>query len=141
MDKERFEKLVEEALEDLPEEFKEKLENVTVMVEDRPSREVYEKTGSPPNSLIFGLYHGVPYKHRGPFFGNQPPSVIVIYQESIERIYSTEEDIRNKIVEVVIHEIGHHFGLKDPRLKELEDAQRALQEKYEKRRKGNGRKI
>ena len=51
MNKKKFERLVEEALEDIPEEFKEKLENVTVMVEDRPSREVYEKTGSSPYSL------------------------------------------------------------------------------------------
>jgi predicted Zn-dependent protease with MMP-like domain len=125
MDKRKFEKLVEEALEEIPEEFKEKLENVTVLVEDRPSREVYEKTGSSPYSLIFGLYHGVPYKHRGPFYGNLPPDVIVIYQESIERIYSSEEDIRNKVVEVVIHEIGHYFGLKDPRLREIEESQRS----------------
>jgi len=127
MDKKKFEKLVEEALEKLPEEFKEKLDNVTVMVEDRPSREVYEKTGSSPYSLIFGLYHGVPYKHRGPFYGNIPPDVIVIYQEHIERIYSSEKDIRNKVVEVVIHEIGHYFGLKDPRLREIEEELRSRQ--------------
>jgi len=125
MDKKKFEELVEEALEDIPEEFKEKLENVTVMVEDRPPREVYEKTGSSPYSLIFGLYHGVPYKHRGPFYGNFPPDVIVIYQESIERIYSSEEEIRNKVVEVVIHEIGHYFGMKDPRLREIEESKKA----------------
>jgi predicted Zn-dependent protease with MMP-like domain len=125
MDKKKFEALVEEALEDIPEEFKEKLENVTVMVEDRPPREVYEKTGSSPYSLIFGLYHGVPYKHRGPFYGNFPPDVIVIYQESIERIYSSEEEIRNKVVEVVIHEIGHYFGMKDPRLREIEESKKA----------------
>jgi predicted Zn-dependent protease with MMP-like domain len=136
MDKKRFEKLVEEALEELPEEFKEKLDNVTVMVEDRPSREVYEKTGSSPYSLIFGLYHGVPYKHRGPFYGNLPPDVIVIYQESIERIYSSEEEIRKKVVEVVKHEIGHYFGMKDPRLREIEDSHRSRQ-----RRKRNGRKV
>jgi predicted Zn-dependent protease with MMP-like domain len=127
MDKKKFEKLVEEALEDIPEEFKEKLENVTVMVEDRPSREVYEKTGSSPYSLIFGLYHGVPYKHRGPFYGNLPPDVIVIYQESIERVYSSEEDIRNKVVEVVTHEIGHYFGMKDSQLREIEKKLRVRQ--------------
>jgi predicted Zn-dependent protease with MMP-like domain len=135
MDKKKFEKLVEGALEEIPEEFKEKLENVTVMVEDRPSREVYEKTGSSPYSLIFGLYHGVPYKHRGPFYGNLPPDVIVIYQEHIERIYSSEEEIRNKVVEVVIHEIGHYFGMKDPRLREIEESQRSRKTGNAKREK------
>lgn len=135
MDKKKFEKLVEEALEEIPEGFKEKLENVTVMVEDRPSREVYEKTGSSPYSLIFGLYHGVPYKHRGPFYGNIPPDVIVIYQESIERIYSSEEDIRNKVVEVVEHEIAHYFGMKDPELREIEKSQRSRKTGNAKRKK------
>jgi predicted Zn-dependent protease with MMP-like domain len=122
MDKKKFEKLVEEALVELPEEFKKKLDNVTVMVEDRPSREVYEKTGSSPFSLIFGLYHGVPYKHRGPFYGNLPPDVIVIYQESIERIYHSEEEIREKVVEVVKHEIGHYFSMEDSQLREIEES-------------------
>jgi predicted Zn-dependent protease with MMP-like domain len=130
MDKKKFEKLVEEAIEDLPKEFKEKLENVTVMVEDHPSREVYEKTGSSPYSLIFGLYHGVPYKHRGPFYGNLPPDVIVIYQESIERIYHSEEEIREKVVEVVKHEIGHYFSMEDSQLREIEEAKQS-------RKKGN----
>ncbi len=120
MDKKKFEELVEEALEEIPEAFKEKLDNVTVIVEDCPSREVYEQTGSSPYSLIFGLYHGVPYKHRGPFYGNLPPDVIVIYQEPIERICSSNEEIREKVVEVVTHEIGHYFGMKDPELKEIE---------------------
>lgn len=124
MDKKKFEKLVEDALDKLPEAFKEKLENVTVMVEDRPSREVYERTGSSPYSYIFGLYHGVPYKHRGPFYGNLPPDVIVIYQEPIERFSSSEEEIRKKVEEVVIHEIGHYFGMKDPELKEIEESRR-----------------
>lgn len=127
MNKKKFEKLVEEALEDLPEAFKEKLDNVTVIVEDRPSRDVYERTGSSPYSLIFGLYHGVPYQHRGPFYGNLPPDVIVIYQEPIERICSTEEDIREKVIEVVKHEVGHYFGMKDPELKEIEDSHRSHQ--------------
>jgi predicted Zn-dependent protease with MMP-like domain len=125
MNKKKFEKLVEDALDDLPVEFKEKLDNVTVMVEDRPSREVYERTGSSPYSVIFGLYHGVPYKHRGPFYGNLPPDVIVIYQESIERFYSTEEEIRNKVAEVVKHEIGHYFGMKEKELNEIEKSQKS----------------
>jgi predicted Zn-dependent protease with MMP-like domain len=135
MNKKKFEKLVEEALEDIPEEFNEKLENVTVIVEDRPSREVYERTGSSPYSLIFGLYHGVPFKHRGPLFGNQPPSVIVIYQEPIERIYSSEEEIKNKVAEVVKHEIAHHFGMDDPYLEEIEKEIQSRQESETKREK------
>jgi predicted Zn-dependent protease with MMP-like domain len=120
MERERFEELVEEALAELPEQFRERIQNLAVVVEDKPSREVYERTGGSPFSLILGLYHGVPFKHRGPFYGNQPPDVITIYQKPIEQICSTEKEIKKKVREVVFHEIGHYFGFNDKELKEIE---------------------
>ena len=69
---------------------------------------------------ILGHYHGVPFKHRGPFYGNIPPDVIVIYQKPIESICSTEEEIKKKVREVVFHEIGHYFGLSEKELREIE---------------------
>ncbi len=121
MEREKFEKLVEEALADLPEKFKERLNNITVIVEEKPSREVYERLGGSPFSLILGLYHGVPFKHRGPFYGNVPPDVITIYQNPIEKICSTEEEIKKKVKEVVVHEIAHYFGFDDKELKKIEN--------------------
>ena len=121
MERERFEELVEEALAELPEQFRERIQNLAVVVEDKPSREVYERTGGSPFSLILGLYHGVPFKHRGPFYGNQPPDVITIYQKPIEQICSTEKEIKKKVREVVFHEIGHYFGFNDKELKEIEN--------------------
>jgi len=122
MKKESFEKLVEEALNEIPEKFKNLLKNLAVIVEESPPRDVYRRTGSSPSGLILGLYHGVPYKNRGPFYGNIPPDVIVIYQHSIEQICFTEEAIKHKIKEVVLHEIGHYFGLTEKDLKEIEDS-------------------
>jgi predicted Zn-dependent protease with MMP-like domain len=121
MERERFEELVEEALAELPEQFRERIQNLAVVVEDKPTREVYERTGGSPFSLILGLYHGVPFKHRGPFYGNQPPDVITIYQKPIEQICSTEKEIKKKVREVVFHEIGHYFGFNDKELKEIEN--------------------
>ena len=120
MRKENFEKIVQEALDGLPKKFKRYLDNIAVIVETKPSRDVYEKTGGSPFSSILGLYHGVPLKHRGPYYGNLPPDVIIIYQEPIEQFSSSEEDIRKKVQEVVLHEIGHFFGLSDKELKEIE---------------------
>jgi len=120
MRRENFEKIVQEALDGLPVKFKKHLDNIAVIVETKPSRDVYEKTGGSPFSSILGLYHGVPLKHRGPYYGNLPPDVIVIYQEPIEQFSSSEEDIRKKVREVVLHEIGHFFGLSDKELKEIE---------------------
>ena len=89
MRKENFEKIVQEALDGLPKKFKRYLDNIAVIVETKPSRDVYEKTGGSPFSSILGLYHGVPLKHRGPYYGNLPPDVIIIYQEPIEQFSSS----------------------------------------------------
>lgn len=121
MERERFEELVEEALAELPEQFRERIQNLAVVVEDKPSREVYERTGGTPFSLILGLYRGVPFKHRGPFYGNLPPDVITIYQKPIEQICTTEKEIKKKVREVVFHEVGHYFGFNDKELKEIEN--------------------
>lgn len=124
MDPKKFELLVDEALRDLPEDFKARLENITVMVEDEPSREVYKRMGIPRNHVLFGLYHGVPYPHRGPFYGNIPPDVIVIYQKPIERYSTSERDMKGKVREVVVHEIGHYFGFDDEDLRKIEKESR-----------------
>lgn len=121
MERKKFEELVEEALAELPQRFRKRIQNLAVVVEDKPSREVYERTGGSPFSLILGLYHGVPFKHRGPFYGNLPPDVITIYQKPIEQICYTEEEIKKKVREVVFHEIGHYFGFNDKELKEIEN--------------------
>lgn len=120
MEKEKFEKLAEEALAKIPKKFKQYINNLAVIVEEKPSREIFERTGSLRLSSILGHYHGVPFKHRGPFYGNIPPDVIVIYQKPIENICSTDEEIKKKVREVVFHEIGHYFGLSEKELKEIE---------------------
>ena len=110
MEKERFQVLVEEAIAGIPRKFKKYLHNVAVLVEDRPPR----------GSHLLGLYHGVPFKHRGPYYGNIPPDVIVIYQKSIEEICETEEELKEKVQEVVLHEVGHYFGMSDAELHRIE---------------------
>lgn len=120
MEREKFEKLAEEALAQIPKKFKKLISNLVVLVEEKASREIFEKTGSTPLSSILGHYHGVPFKHRGPFYGNIPPDVIVIYQKPIESICSTQEEIKKKVREVVFHEIGHYFGLSEKELREIE---------------------
>ena len=110
MDKKEFERLVTEALESLPQDFKKRLENITVIVEDKPANEVLRRMGIPPGHVIFGLYHGVPYT----------PDVIVIYQEPIVRFSSTDEEIKQRVQDVVLHEVGHYFGLDEDDLRKIE---------------------
>lgn len=121
MEKEKFEKLVEEALADLPQEFEKLMDNVVVMVEEEAPPEVYRQTGSHPLGRILGTYHGVPFKHRGPYYGNIPPDVITIYQKPIEEMCTTEDEIKKEVRIVVIHEVGHYFGLSDPEMKKIEE--------------------
>ncbi|MFC2167214.1 metallopeptidase family protein [Acidobacteriota bacterium] len=120
MKKEQFELLVEEALEQIPKEFTKLLDNITVMVQDRAPQDVHRQTGISRHNLILGIYHGVPLKHRGPYYGNTPPDVITLYQKSIEDVCKSEDDIKEKIKEVVLHEVGHYFGLKEKELKDIE---------------------
>ncbi len=118
MDRKRFEELVEEAVASLPRSFRKRIENVAVMVEERPPRRRSSRTST---STLLGLYHGVPLKDRGSYYGNVPPDVIVIYQEPIERISASDEEIRDHVREVVLHEVGHYFGLSEKELREIEE--------------------
>jgi len=120
MNREKFEKLVEEALRDLPKEFKKLIDNLAVFVEDEAPPEVYRQTRTHPFSRILGTYHGVPYTRRGPFYGNILPDRITIYQNPIEEICHTEEEIKSQVQKTVLHEIWHYFGRTDEEIDEME---------------------
>jgi predicted Zn-dependent protease with MMP-like domain len=96
------------------------MENVDVVVGSRASREVLDETGLRSPSELLGLYQGVPLDRRGFYYGNVLPDKISLFQIPIESICKTREEIEEKIREVVIHEVGHYFGLDDKKLRELE---------------------
>src|SRR5689334_5521092 len=104
---ERFEAMVEEALDGLPEELGEIMSNVAVTVED----------AGPPGLL--GLYRGIPLTRRTTAYGGVLPDRITIYRRAICRVCRTEEDVVEQVRKTVVHEIGHHFGIDDRRLREL----------------------
>jgi len=120
LNREEFEEAVVSALKGLPKFIKEKMENVDVVVESRASREVLNEMGLRSSSELLGLYQGVPLDRRGFYYGNVLPDKITLFQIPIESICKTKEEIREKIREVVIHEVGHYFGLDDKKLRELE---------------------
>jgi predicted Zn-dependent protease with MMP-like domain len=123
MDRSSFEKLVQNSLRRLPRRFKKKIENVSVEVEDRPSAELLRDMGITSGTL-FGLYQGVPLTERGWNYGNMLPDRIVIYQNPIESAASSPEEIEEIVLETVIHEIGHYFGIGDEELRNIEDNKR-----------------
>ncbi len=118
MDRPSFEKLVEHALQGLPRRFKKRLQNISVEVEDRPSRELLEDMGIESGTL-FGLYQGVPLTRREWNYGNVLPDRIVIYQRPIEQAAQSNDDIEEIVRDTVIHEVGHYFGFSDAELYEM----------------------
>ena len=116
MEEEKFRELVGQALDSFPLEFAKRLNNVAVVVEDRPAPSQLRKLRLPSWALLFGLYEGVPQTKRGSYFGVLPDK-ITIFKNSIERVSRSEEEIRAQVRATVIHEIGHHFGLSDEQLK------------------------
>ncbi len=120
MDRERFEWLVARAVDSLPEEFRTKLENIDVVVEDRPTFGQLAKVGLRRGQTLLGLYEGVPLTRRGRHYGLVPPDKITIFQKPIETKCRYEAEITAEIQRVVRHEIAHHFGIGDARLRQLE---------------------
>ena len=110
----RFREFVAEALDDLPDEWGELLDNVAIVVENEPSAEDLQDLGmdSGEGNELLGLYQGTPLGERG-FGYSGLPDRVVIYRGPILRIAFTREEVVKQIRETVFHELGHHFGLKE----------------------------
>jgi len=119
--RERFEKLVEEALKEIPRRFRKAMHNVAVVVEDEPSPEVLAEMEIEPGDSLFGLYHGTPLTERSWGYGNNLPDRISIYQKPTEEACEDDDEIRDCVAETVIHEFGHYFGLSEEEIEEIED--------------------
>jgi predicted Zn-dependent protease with MMP-like domain len=104
----RFEEMVSRALDGLPADLGHMMRNVAVTVEPGPG---------PPGLL--GLYEGIPLTSRGSFYAGALPDRITIYQQAICAICDTEDQVAEQVRRTVIHEVGHHFGITDERLREL----------------------
>ncbi len=118
-----FEALVERALKSLPRRFKRQMKNIAVVVEDWADAATLNDMGIEPPDTLYGLYRGVDLTRRDSGYGNVLPDTITIYQGPIEADCDDEEEMAELVREVVIHEVGHYFGLDDARLEELESDQ------------------
>lgn len=116
MQRKEFEEIVVEALENLPQKFKSKLKNISIVIEENDSHHTAENNYS--QRLRLGLYQGVPLTKR---FGrsSKMPDKITLYKEAIEKISRDEKELKKNIRRVILHELGHYFGLDDKKLKEL----------------------
>ena len=120
MDKERFESLVAKAIQDLPEEFVARLDNIDVVVQDFPTISQLRRSRIGHRYSLLGLYEGVPQTQRGRRYGLVPPDKVTIFQKPIEAKCRDDAEITTEIERVVRHEIAHHFGISDAKLRQIE---------------------
>lgn len=107
------------AIENLPEEFRERLDNIDIVVADEPTRTQLRKSHIRGGDILLGLYEGVPLTGRSSGYGFVVPDKISVFQKSIESTCHNDTEIVAEIRKVVQHEIAHHFGIDDDRLEEL----------------------
>jgi predicted Zn-dependent protease with MMP-like domain len=116
---EAFERLVAAALDELPQEIQDALDNVDVVIEDWADRRTLRRAGVRHPTQLMGFYHGVPRTKRTHSYGLVLPDKITIYRKPIEMRARSAQEIRSLIRRVVRHEIAHHFGIDDNRLQDI----------------------
>ena len=119
MERVEFERLVAEALDDIPEEFARYLANVAVVIEDEPSPALLREVGiAPGRGTLYGLYRGTPLPGRPHDFAGLPDH-ITIFAGPLQRDFRTPAALRRQVRATVVHEIAHHFGLDDRHIRRL----------------------
>jgi len=118
MKREHFIKVVEDSLDSLPEEFRSRIKNVAILVEDFPPNQLPPQPGQQMR-LLLGIFHGVPATNKSVFDVSMGPSHIVLYRKNIEAVCSSESEVRQKIRQTLMHELGHYFGMTEEQLKDV----------------------
>lgn len=119
MDREKFEELVREGIDAIPERFLEKLDNVDIVIEDEPNEEQVKKLKLSKHFRLLGLYEGIPQTKRG-YYSGVLPDKITIFKKSIEEIAFNDERVKEIVKNTVWHEIAHHFGMDEERVRRAE---------------------
>lgn len=118
MTRERFVKVAEEVLDSLPEEFRSRIRNVAVLVEDSPPHQPSPQPGQ-RGQLLLGMFHGIPMTKKSVFDIPTGPDHIVLYKKNIEAVCSSDAEVCDQIRLTVIHELGHYFGLNEEQPKDV----------------------
>lgn len=108
-----------EAVAEIPQHILERVHNVDIVIERRPTARDRKVAGIGPGQTLLGLYHGVPLTHRGEYYNLVMPDKISIYQEPIEMLCESDDEVREQVRVTVLHELAHYFGIGDDRLDEL----------------------
>jgi len=115
----KFEVLVARALDGLPELIGERMDNIDVVIEEWPAREQYRRLGLNPDEWLFGLYEGTPLLERGITSDPLLPDKSTIFKGPLEEACENEDQVAEEIRRTVVHEVAHHFGIDEDRLRDL----------------------
>jgi predicted Zn-dependent protease with MMP-like domain len=118
MKSEEFLNVAEEALDSLPEEFRSRIKNVAILIEDLSPKQALFQPGQ-QQRLLLGIFHGVPATRKSVFDLPTGPAHIVLYQKNIEAVCSSEAEVRQQIRQTLIHELGHYFGMTEEQLRDV----------------------
>ncbi|RPH31654.1 metallopeptidase family protein [bacterium] len=119
MDRDGFEKVVQEVFDSLPAQFHATMDNVHIVVEELPHARTSARKGIRSGGVLLGLYEGIPLTRRGVDYGMYPvvPDRITLFRQNIEAVSRDEQELRAKIREVLIHEIGHYYGMSETEIR------------------------
>lgn len=121
MTRQQFRQLVDDALETIPQRFRDAMQNIAIVIEDEPTPGQLEEVGIEPPDTLLGLYEGTPLTERSWGHGNALPDKVTLFQGPIEESSDNEDDTVVCIGETLIHEIGHYFGLSEEEIEEIEE--------------------
>lgn len=115
-----FDRAVRRAYDRIPAEIRERMENVVITVKKRPTREMLEEMGYPPDEPLLGLYDGISLQEQS-FFSSPPlhPDRIFVFQEPLEELCGSMAELEREIAITVVHEVAHFLGISEERLEEL----------------------
>ncbi|MEA3408195.1 MAG: metallopeptidase family protein [Chloroflexota bacterium] len=118
LSEERFEEIVAQTLDDVPEWISHRMQNVAIVIRPWPSPQQVHKTRT-KGRMLLGLYEGVPLTRRGHAYRLVPPDRITLFQQPLQRAARDQQELVQLVRRTVIHEIGHHFGLSEKDLSRL----------------------
>lgn len=127
MTRERFLRLVRQALDDIPARFRRRIRNVAILVEDVPPAQRSrsrrprppQRPGTPRQRLLMGLFVGTPATQKSVLQQPAGPDHVILYQKNIEAVCSSDDEVREEIRLTLLHELGHYFGLSEDELRHL----------------------
>jgi predicted Zn-dependent protease with MMP-like domain len=119
LDEAEFDGIVAKAIKNIPREIRQHLDNIVISVKKRPSREMMREMEIPPGEYPLGLFQGVPMIERSVTLPPLYPDMIYLFQEPLEQMCETREELEAEIEITVVHEVAHYIGMTEERLEEL----------------------